>query len=159
MFRSSTIIRELVLSLAKVMLIHLCSLSYVVVWQHVLGVACVLCAVQNETVCGGVAACLGSGVCVWIFFENMSGKFKFRLEHQNTLCMFNNAFFSRISGRLWDSVEKCGTAGQTTDDNIIRRTRIFIKDYQDYRHTHRVRNTYGFFTATVITPKPLNITL
>jgi hypothetical protein len=24
--------------------------GYVVVWQHVLGVACVLCAVQNETV-------------------------------------------------------------------------------------------------------------
>jgi hypothetical protein len=58
------------------------------VWQRVLGVACVLCAVQNETrlrggvaacfgvgcvlcavqketrLCGGVAACLGSGVCV-----------------------------------------------------------------------------------------------
>jgi hypothetical protein len=30
-----------------------------------LGVTCVLCAVQNETrLCGGVAACLGSGVCV-----------------------------------------------------------------------------------------------
>jgi hypothetical protein len=65
MFRSSTIIRELVLSLAEVMLIHLCSyrlcggvaaclgsgvcvvcavqIGYVVVWQHVLGVACVLC--------------------------------------------------------------------------------------------------------------------
>jgi hypothetical protein len=40
-------------------------LGYVVVWQHVLGVACVLCAVQNETrLCDGVAACLGSGVCV-----------------------------------------------------------------------------------------------
>jgi hypothetical protein len=36
----------------------------VVVWQHVLGVACVLCAVQNETrLCGGVAACLGEA-CV-----------------------------------------------------------------------------------------------
>jgi hypothetical protein len=35
------------------------------VWQRVLGVACVLCAVQNETrLCGGAAACLGSGVCV-----------------------------------------------------------------------------------------------
>jgi membrane-bound ClpP family serine protease len=76
MFRSSTIIRELVLSLAIVMLEHLCpyrlcggvaaclgsvlcvlcvlcavqneTIGYVVVWQHVLGVACVLCAVQNE---------------------------------------------------------------------------------------------------------------
>jgi hypothetical protein len=29
-------------------------LGYVVVWQHDLGVACVLCAVQNETELGGV---------------------------------------------------------------------------------------------------------
>jgi hypothetical protein len=42
MFRSSTVIRELVLSLAKVMLEHLCP----------------------DRLCGGVAACLGSGVCV-----------------------------------------------------------------------------------------------
>jgi hypothetical protein len=42
MFRSSTIIRELVLSLAKVMLEHLCPYR----------------------LCGGVAACLESGVCV-----------------------------------------------------------------------------------------------
>jgi hypothetical protein len=34
-FRSSTIIRALVLSLAKVMLGHLCPTGYVVVWQHV----------------------------------------------------------------------------------------------------------------------------
>jgi hypothetical protein len=44
MFRSSTIIRELVLSLAKVMLEHLCDGV-----AACLGVACVLCAVQNET--------------------------------------------------------------------------------------------------------------
>jgi hypothetical protein len=42
MFRSSTIIRELVLSLAKVMLEHL----------------------RPYRLCGGVAASLGSGVCV-----------------------------------------------------------------------------------------------
>jgi hypothetical protein len=44
MFRSSTIVRELVLSLAKVMFKHLCpyrlcggvaACLYVVVWQHV----------------------------------------------------------------------------------------------------------------------------
>jgi hypothetical protein len=38
MFRSSTIIRELVLSLAKVMLEHSVNyvlIDYVVVWQHV----------------------------------------------------------------------------------------------------------------------------
>jgi hypothetical protein len=54
MFRSSTIIRELVLSLAKAMLEHYVPIGYVVVWQHVLGVACVLCAEQNETELGGV---------------------------------------------------------------------------------------------------------
>jgi hypothetical protein len=42
MFRLSTIVRELVLRLAKVMFKHLCPYR----------------------LCGGVAACLGSGVCV-----------------------------------------------------------------------------------------------
>jgi hypothetical protein len=55
MFRSSTIIRELVRSLAKIMLGHYVLIGYVVVWRHVLGVACVLCAVQNETELGCVA--------------------------------------------------------------------------------------------------------
>jgi hypothetical protein len=55
MFRSSTIIREFVLSLVKVMLEHSVNyvlIVYVVVWQQVLRVACVLCAVQNETELG-----------------------------------------------------------------------------------------------------------
>jgi hypothetical protein len=51
MFRSSTIIRELVLSLAKVVLEHSVSyvlVGYVVVWQHVLEwrVCCVLCRMR-----------------------------------------------------------------------------------------------------------------
>jgi hypothetical protein len=37
--------------------------------------------------------------------------------------MFSN-FFSRKSCRLWDNVEKYGTARQATDDNIIRRMRF-----------------------------------
>jgi hypothetical protein len=52
MFRSSTIIRELVLSLAKVMLIHLCFYRLCGGVAACLGVACVLCAVQNETELG-----------------------------------------------------------------------------------------------------------
>jgi hypothetical protein len=47
MFRSSTIIRGLVLSLAKVTLIHLCSYGLCGGVAACLGVACVLCAVQN----------------------------------------------------------------------------------------------------------------
>jgi hypothetical protein len=53
MFQSSTIIRELVLSLAKVMLEHLVKLCPYRLYGGVaacLGVACVLCVVQNETV-------------------------------------------------------------------------------------------------------------
>jgi hypothetical protein len=51
MFRSSTIIRELVLSLAKVMLEHSVNyvfICYVVVWQHVFEwrVCCVLCRMR-----------------------------------------------------------------------------------------------------------------
>jgi hypothetical protein len=51
MFRSSTIIRELVLCLAKVMLEHSLNyvlVGYVVVWQHVLEwrVYCVLCRMR-----------------------------------------------------------------------------------------------------------------
>jgi hypothetical protein len=43
-------------------------------------------------------------------------------ENQNTfLCSIT---FSRKSCRLWDNVEKYGTARQATDDNIIRRMRF-----------------------------------
>jgi hypothetical protein len=55
MFRSSTIIRELVLSLAKVMLeqsVKLCPYRLCGGVAACLGVACVLCAVQNETELG-----------------------------------------------------------------------------------------------------------
>jgi hypothetical protein len=37
--------------------------------------------------------------------------------------MFNNIFF-RKSCRLWDDMEKYGTARQVTEDNIIRRMHI-----------------------------------
>jgi hypothetical protein len=36
--------------------------------------------------------------------------------------MFYNSF--RKSRRLWDNVEKYGTAGQATNDNITRRMRF-----------------------------------
>ena len=61
----------------------------------------------------------------WIFLRirNVSGKSC--RENQNTHFMFNSFYFPpRKSRRLWDNVEKYGTAGQATDDNIIRRTRI-----------------------------------
>jgi hypothetical protein len=53
MFRSSTIIRELVLSLAKVMLEHCVLIGFVVVWQNVWEwcVCCVLCRMRLSGVC------------------------------------------------------------------------------------------------------------
>ena len=36
--------------------------------------------------------------------------------------MFNKSF--KKCCRLWDNVEKYGTGGQATDDNIIRRMRL-----------------------------------
>jgi hypothetical protein len=54
MFRSSAIIRGLVLSLAKVMLEHLRPYTLCGGVAACLGVACVLCVVQNETELGCV---------------------------------------------------------------------------------------------------------
>jgi hypothetical protein len=70
MFRSSTIVRELVLSLVRVILKHsvkLCSYRLCGGVAACLGVACVLCAVQNETewrVCCVLCRMRLSGVCV-----------------------------------------------------------------------------------------------
>jgi hypothetical protein len=52
MFRSTTIIRELILSLAKVILKHSLKyvvIGYVVMWQHVIerSVCCMLCTLHN----------------------------------------------------------------------------------------------------------------
>jgi hypothetical protein len=57
MFRSSIIIMELVLSLDKVILKHsvkLCPYRLCGGVAACLGVACVLCAAQNETESGGI---------------------------------------------------------------------------------------------------------
>jgi hypothetical protein len=56
MFRSSTIIRELILSLAEVILQHSVKLRSYRLCGSVaacLGVGCILCAVLNETESGG----------------------------------------------------------------------------------------------------------
>jgi hypothetical protein len=45
------------------------------------------------------------------------------LEKIRTHVLYSITFL-RKSCRLWDNVEKYGTAGQTTDDNIIRRMRF-----------------------------------
>jgi len=63
------------------------------------------------------------------------------------------------AGQARDNVEQYGTAGQATDSNLIRPMRIFIKDYQGYRHPLRICNSCCFSTAKIVTRTPLNITL
>jgi hypothetical protein len=62
-----------------------------------------------------------------------------RRENQYTHFVFSNFCF-RKSCSLWDNVEKCGTARQATDDNIIRRMRCACWITE---HTLRICNT-GF---------------
>jgi hypothetical protein len=65
MFRSSTIIKELVLCLAKVMFeqsVKLCPYRFCGGVAACLGVTCVLCAMQNETLSWG-------GMCVLCYAE------------------------------------------------------------------------------------------
>jgi hypothetical protein len=66
--------------------------------------------------------------------------------------------FSRKSCRLWDNVEKHGTARQATYDNIIQRMRFacWITKATD---TLRIYNNYCFSTATMVTRTRLSVTL
>jgi len=82
--------------------------------------------------------------------------------NQNTHFRFYNKlfFFFRKSCRLWENVEKCGTARQATDTNIERRMRYafwIIKSADT--HTHGIYKTYYFSTETTVTRKRLIVTL
>jgi hypothetical protein len=59
----------------------------------------------------------------WILLGMRNISYKSYRENQNTHFMFGK-FFSRKSCSLCDNLEKYCTAGQATDDNIIRRMRF-----------------------------------
>jgi len=86
--------------------------------------------------------------------KNISdANFRQKLEH--TLC---NNFPPRKSYRLWDNVEKCGAARESTDDyNKVHA--VCMLDNQGYRHTFKIRNTCCFSTATMDERTLLNVTL
>jgi hypothetical protein len=65
--------------------------------------------------------------------------------------------FFRKSCRLWDNVEKYGTARQATDDNIIRRMRFECR-ITKATDTLTICNTYCFSTATMVTRTRPNVT-
>jgi hypothetical protein len=50
---------------------------------------------------------------IWEMFQT-----KF-VEKIKTYILYSITFFSRKSWRLWDNVEKYGTAAQATDDNTM----------------------------------------
>ena len=50
-------------------------------------------------------------------------------------------------------MDKCGTAGQATDDNTYNRAHAFcMLDNYDYKHTLTICNIYCFSTATMVEP-------
>jgi hypothetical protein len=53
----------------------------------------------------------------WVLFQT---KLQKKSKHE----FYNQYLFLRKSCRLWNNVEKYCTAGQVTDDNIIRRMRV-----------------------------------
>jgi len=52
-------------------------------------------------------------------------------------------FFTRKSCRLWDNVEKCGTAGQATDDNVMYA--YCVLDNERYKYRLRICNNFCFW--------------
>ena len=56
-------------------------------------------------------------------------------------------------------MEKYDTAGQATDDNIIRRMRITCWITKATNTHISIRTTYGFSTVKMVKRKRLNITL
>ena len=57
-------------------------------------------------------------------------------------------------------MKKCGSAGQATVDSMIRYVRFacwITKDTDTHTHTHRICNTYGFTTATMVARTLLNV--
>jgi len=58
------------------------------------------------------------------------------------------------------NIGKCGTARQTTDDNIHDACILYADEpRQEHSHTLVIRNIYCFSTATVFAGKRLNNTL
>jgi hypothetical protein len=96
---------------------------------------------------------------IWVFFENLSRKFKFHynVTRIKTHILCSITLFRKLY-HLWDNVEKYGRAIQTTNDNTIRCMRFgcWITKATD---TLRICNTYCFFTATMVTRTRLNVTL
>jgi hypothetical protein len=72
--------------------------------------------------------------------------------------MFSNFFFENhaVYEIMW---EKCGGAGQATDENIAHVHCILDTKGYKHTHTHTICNTYCFSTATVVVRTHLNVTL
>jgi hypothetical protein len=75
--------------------------------------------------------------------------------NQNTHFVFTNFFLFRKSCCLWDNVGKHCIAGQATDENRVHA--LCILDTEGYKHTLKIRSTYCFFSATVVTRTRLNV--
>ena len=73
----------------------------------------------------------------------------------NILC--SGTFFFRKSCRVVENVENCGTAGETTDNQMAHANCML--GTQGYKYTHRLCNTHCYSTAITVTRTLLNVTL
>ena len=71
--------------------------------------------------------------------------------------MFNNFFFFQKSCHIRDNVEKYCRVGQTADDNMTHAHCML--DTYNYKYTHRICNTNGFSTATMVVRTHLSFIL
>jgi hypothetical protein len=74
--------------------------------------------------------------------------------------ILSSIIFAQKSCRLWDNMEKFGKARQATDDNIIRRRMRFacLLSKATDTNSHRIRKTYCFSTATMVTRTRIGVT-
>ena len=90
----------------------------------------------------------------WIYFTTIGSVWDRVVEKLKTHILCSMTFFLK-SYRLWDSVEKCGTAGQATDGNILERMRFSCW----ITKAAAIQNTDCFSATTVITRTRLTISL
>jgi hypothetical protein len=93
----------------------------------------------------------------WILLRMRNISDKTCWQNQNTHFTFNNVF--RKSCRLWDNVEKYGTARQATDDNIIRRMRFacWVTNATDTHSEYVI--LIAFTRQKIVKATRLNVTL
>ena len=98
-------------------------------------------------------------ISLWFPFRMRNVSDKSCRENRNTHFLFSNFFFPQKLCRLWDNVEKYGSAGQATDDSVMRRMRIacWMTTAANIHSEYVI--LIDFSTSTMVARTPLIVTL